>query len=85
MYDWITFLHCRKLTEHYKPTIVEKIKIILKKAEYERGSWITWHNRFSSTKWSFWQSFSISDPPSVWKPKKKPLSTGTLTAIPVIY
>ena len=25
---WVTLLHSRKLTEHYKPTIMEKIKII---------------------------------------------------------
>ena len=28
--DWVTFLYSRKLTEHYKPTIMEKIKIIIK-------------------------------------------------------
>ena len=27
-YDWITLLYNRKLTEHCKPTIMEKIKII---------------------------------------------------------
>ena len=26
--DWVTLLYSRKLTEHYKPTIMEKIKII---------------------------------------------------------
>ena len=29
--DWVTLLYSRKLTEHYKLTIMEKIKIILKK------------------------------------------------------
>ena len=28
MYNWVTFLYSRKLTEHCKPTIMEKIKII---------------------------------------------------------
>ena len=31
MCDWVTLLYSRKLTEHSKPTIMEKIKIILKK------------------------------------------------------
>ena len=31
MCDWVTLLYRRKLTEHYKPTIIEKIKIIKKK------------------------------------------------------
>ena len=31
MCDWVTFLYSRKLTEHYKSAIMEKIKIILKK------------------------------------------------------
>ena len=29
--DWIAFLYSRKLTEHCKPTIMEKIKIVNKK------------------------------------------------------
>ena len=29
--DWVSLLYCRKLTEYYKPTIIEKIKIIKKK------------------------------------------------------
>ena len=29
--DWVTLLYGRKMTEHCKPTIMEKIKIILKK------------------------------------------------------
>ena len=28
--DWVTLQYSRKLTEHYKPTIMEKIKIIKK-------------------------------------------------------
>ena len=31
MCDWVTLLYSRKLTEHCKPAIMEKIKIILKK------------------------------------------------------
>ena len=31
MCDWVTLLYSRKLTEHGKPTIIEKIKIIKKK------------------------------------------------------
>ena len=31
--DWVTLLYSKKLTEHYKPTIMEKMKIILKKKE----------------------------------------------------
>ena len=31
MCDWVTLLYGRKLTEHCKPTIKEKIKIIKKK------------------------------------------------------
>ena len=30
-YDWVTLLHSRKLTEHCKQAIIEKIKIIKKK------------------------------------------------------
>ena len=33
MCDWISFLYSRKLTEHGKPTIMEKIKIIKKKKD----------------------------------------------------
>ena len=31
MCDWVPLLYSRKLTEHCKPAIMEKIKIILKK------------------------------------------------------
>ena len=31
MCDWVSLLCCGKLTEHYKPAIMEKIKIIKKK------------------------------------------------------
>ena len=31
MCDWVTLLYSRKLTEHGKPAIREKIKIIIKK------------------------------------------------------
>ena len=31
MYDWVSLLYSKKLTEHYRPRIMEKIKIILKK------------------------------------------------------
>lgn len=30
MCDWITLLYSRKLTEHCKPTVMEKIKMKLK-------------------------------------------------------
>ena len=31
MCDWVTLLYSRKLTEHCKPVVMEKIKIIIKK------------------------------------------------------
>ena len=31
MYNWVTLLYSRKLTEHCKPAIIEKIKIIINK------------------------------------------------------
>ena len=31
--DWVTLLYSRKLTEHCKPTVMEKIKIIFKNGE----------------------------------------------------
>ena len=31
MYNWVTMLYSRKLTEHCKPAIMEKIKIIIYK------------------------------------------------------
>ena len=31
--DWVTLLYRRKLTEHCKPAIMEKIKIIKKKKD----------------------------------------------------
>ena len=31
MYDWVTSLYSIRLTEHCKPTVIEKIKIIIKK------------------------------------------------------
>ena len=36
MCDWVTLLYSRNLTEHYKPTIMEKIKIILKRRKTYR-------------------------------------------------
>ena len=30
MCDWVTLLYSRKLIEHYKPAIMEEIKIIIK-------------------------------------------------------
>ena len=30
MCNWVTLLYSRKLTEHYKPAAMEKIKIIIK-------------------------------------------------------
>ena len=35
MCDWVTLLYSRKLTEHYKPAIMEKIKIIKIKKKKE--------------------------------------------------
>ena len=29
--DWISLLYSRKLTEHYKPAMMEKIKVIIHK------------------------------------------------------
>ena len=29
MCNWVTLLYSRELTEHYKPAIMEKIKIII--------------------------------------------------------
>ena len=37
MRDWVILLYSRKLTEHCKPAIMEKIKIIFKK-RLEEGS-----------------------------------------------
>ena len=34
MCDWVTLLHSRKLTEHCKPAIMEKVKIILKRKDF---------------------------------------------------
>ena len=34
MGDWVTLLYSRKLTEHCKPAIMEKIKIIIKKRKW---------------------------------------------------
>ena len=31
MFDWVTLLSSRKLTEHCKPAMMEKVKIIKKK------------------------------------------------------
>ena len=35
VYNWVTLLYSRKLTEHCKPAIREKIKIIIKKIAKE--------------------------------------------------
>ena len=35
MCDWVTLLYSRKLAEHCKPTIMEKIKIIKKNVRYK--------------------------------------------------
>ena len=37
MCDWVILLYSRKLTEHCKPAIVEKIKVICKKRNYGSG------------------------------------------------
>ena len=36
--DWVTFMYSGKLTEHCKPTIIKKIKIIKKKTRH-RDQW----------------------------------------------
>ena len=33
MCDWVTLQYSRKLTKHYTPTVMEKIKIIFKKEQ----------------------------------------------------
>ena len=45
MYDWVILLYSRKLTEHCKPSIMEKIKIIKKKKRVQcmaqsQGHWL---------------------------------------------
>ena len=35
MYNWVILLYSRILTEHHKPGVVEKIKIIIKKNRLE--------------------------------------------------
>ena len=35
MYNWVTLLYSRKFTEHCKPAIMKKIKIII----YKKCSW----------------------------------------------
>ena len=35
MCDWVTSLYSRKLTEHCKPPIMEKIKIIIKEKKFK--------------------------------------------------
>jgi len=39
MCDWVTLLYSRKLTEHCKPAIIEKVKIILKNVKASLGSY----------------------------------------------
>ena len=36
MCDWVILLYSRKLMEHCKPTIIEGIRIILKKGKKEK-------------------------------------------------
>ena len=38
MFDWATLLYSRKLLEHCKPAIMEKIKIIIKKKKKKKGN-----------------------------------------------
>ena len=37
MCDWVILLYNRKMTEHCKPTIIEKIKIIIEKCVHFLG------------------------------------------------
>ena len=41
MCDWVSLLYSRKLTEHCKPAIMEKIKIIKKKRVPVVAQWLT--------------------------------------------
>ena len=41
MCDWVTLLYSRKLTEHSKPAITEKIKIIKIKKKNLTKLWIS--------------------------------------------
>ena len=36
MCDWVTVLYSRKLTEHCKPAVTEKIKIIIKRKKDQK-------------------------------------------------
>jgi len=39
MSDWVTLLYSRKLTEHCKPAIMKKIKIVKKKKRSSLSAW----------------------------------------------
>lgn len=39
MYDWVTLLYRRRLTEHRKPAIMEKIKITKFKKKEKKLQW----------------------------------------------
>ena len=51
MCDWVTLLYSRKLTEHCKPTIVEKTKIILKKEKKKNYKMLIKEVEDDSKKW----------------------------------
>ena len=38
MCNWLTMLYSRKLTEHYKPAMMEKIKILKKEKKRKKYS-----------------------------------------------
>ena len=52
MCDWVTLLRSRKLTEHCKPAIMQKIKVIIKNKTKDIGNDSLYnilrllHNRF---------------------------------------
>ena len=43
MCDWVSLLYSRKLTEHCKPALIEKIKIIKKNKKLEEEVYHTGH------------------------------------------
>ena len=50
VYDWVTLLYSRKLTEHCKPTKMEKVKIIIKKRKISKHGLLE-SNRYASNHW----------------------------------
>ena len=61
MCNWVTLLYSRKLTEHYKPATIEKIKIIIIfKKRYSEYLWIKWiHEYLHSSSTSLYFIISV--------------------------